>query len=155
MRRFFRKFTFVPALLVIAGFVGLVIYLSKPLESVESEATITGVVRASADLKPDAPLAYYAALYPGAARPPSEAPEFPLDDVQTDGEAFELVAEEGDGTQFWVLARVETAKIERWCKILQVPELRRRDDGSWVEAKTGKPLPPLDITVGRELPCSA
>lgn len=154
MRRFLRKFTFFPTLLILAGFVAAVILLSKPLKEAESPPAVTGVVRAAAELKRDTPLVYYAALHPGRARPASEAPEFPLDDAQTDaGEAFELVAEKGDGTRFWVLARVETAKIERWCKVVEVPPLRRLEDGTWVEAETEKPLPPLDITVGRETAC--
>ena len=154
VRHFFRKFTLVPALLVVAGFVGLIIYLSKPLEDVESAAAVTGVLRASADLKPDAPLTFYAGLFRGPVQPASEAPEFPLDDVQPDeGVAFELVAEKVDGTKFWVLARVDTAKIERWCTSVDVPPLRRLEDGTWVEAKTGKPLPPLDITIDRTTPC--
>lgn len=154
MRRFFRKFTFFPALLVVAGFVGAVIYLSKPLEEAESPQTVTGVVRAAAELKPDAPLMYFAGLYRGEARPPSQAPDFPLDDAQPEeGARFELVAEREDGTRFWVLARVETAKIERWCKVVELPALRRLNDGTWVDAATGKALPPLEITVGTQTPC--
>ncbi len=154
MRRFFGKFTFIPALLVVVGFVGLIIYLSKPLEDEESPPALTGIVRAAPELKQDAPLVHFVALYPGTKRPPAEAPEFPIDDAQPDaGTSFELVPEKGDGTQFWVLARVETAKIERWCEVLDVPPLRQLEDGEWVEAATGKPLPPLDITVRRQSLC--
>jgi hypothetical protein len=97
---------------------------------------------------------YYAALNRGRGRPAVEAPEFPLDGAQPDaGDTFELAAEQGDGTRFWVLARVETAKIERWCKVVELPPLRRLEDGKWVEAATGKPLRPLEITVDRSTPC--
>jgi hypothetical protein len=154
MRRLLRKLTFVPTLLILAGFVAAVILLSKPLEDEESPPTVTGAVRATAELKRDAPLVYYAALNRGRGRPAVEAPEFPLDGAQPDpGETFELAAEQGDGTRFWVLARVETAKIERWCKVVELPPLRRLEDGKWVEAATGKPLRPLEITVDRSTPC--
>jgi hypothetical protein len=154
MRSLLRKFTFVPTLLILAGFVVAVILLSKPLKDEESPVAVTGVVGATAELKRDAPLVYYAALNPGRARPAEEAPEFPLDDAQPDaGKTFELAAEKGDGTRFWILARVETAKIERWCAVLELPPLRRLEDGKWVEAATRKPLRPLEITVDRSTPC--
>jgi hypothetical protein len=154
VRRLLSKFTFVPTLLILAGFVVAVILLSKPLKGEESPAAVTGLIRADADLTRDTPLVYYAALNPGRARQPGQAPEFPIDDAQTDaGEMFELAPEPGDGTRFWILARVETAKIERWCKVVDVPPLRRREGGTWVEAATGKPLAPLEITVDRSTPC--
>ena len=152
--RVFRKLTFLPVFLVLAGFVGAIVWLSKPLKEEESPPAVTGVVRAAAELRPDAPLVYFVGLNKGATRPASEAPEFPLDDAQPDaGTTFELVAEKGDGSQFWVLARVDTAKIERWCEVVDVPPLRRLEDGTWVVAETGKPLPPLEITVDKETSC--
>ncbi|HEY7793726.1 MAG TPA: hypothetical protein VIA10_06960 [Gaiellaceae bacterium] len=152
--RFFRRFTFLPVVLILAGFVVAVFWLSRPPKSEESPPTVRGTITASSELKPDAPLVYFVGLNPGATKPPAQAPEFPLDDAQPDaGETFELVAEEGDGSRFWVLARVETARIERWCKSVDVPPLRRQDDGTWVVASTGKPLPALRITVDKTTPC--
>jgi hypothetical protein len=154
VRRFLRKFSFLPVILILAGFVVGTVLISKPPKEQESLSVVTGIVHAAPDLRPDAPLTYFAALNPGRARLASEAPEFPLDDAQTDeGESFELVAEPGDGKQFWVLARVETAMIERWCKVVELPPVRRLEDGTWVEAETGKPLAPLDITVDRTTAC--
>jgi hypothetical protein len=152
--RLFRKFTFFPVVLVLAGFVASVFWLSRPLEEAESPPTVTGVVRASAELRRDAPLVYFVGLNKGETRPASQAPEFPLDDAQPDeGATFELVAEKGDGARFWVLARVDSAKIERWCEVVDVPPLRRLEDGTWVVAATGKPLPALHITIDKETPC--
>jgi hypothetical protein len=154
VRRFLRKFTFFPTVLILAGFGAAIWWLAQPLEEAQSPPAVTGVVRAAPELRPDAPLVFSVGLNPGPTRPASEAPEFPLDDVQPDeGATFELVAEEGDGRQFWVIARVDTAKIERWCEVVDVPPLRRLEDGTWVEAETGRPLPPLDITVDRDTPC--
>ena len=154
MRRFLRKFSFLPVILILAAFVFGTVLISRPPEDQESPSVVTGIVHAAQNLRSDAPLIYFAALNPGRVRPASEAPEFPLDDTQTDeGETFELAAEPGDGTQFWVLARVETAKIERWCKVVELPPVRRLEDGTWVEAETGNPLAPLNITVGRDVPC--
>jgi hypothetical protein len=151
---FFRKFTFLPVILVLAGFVGAVFWLSRPPKSEESPPTVTGNIRATDRLRQDAPLVFFVGLNKGKTRPASQAPEFPLDDAQPDpGDTFELVAEEGDGSQFWVLARVETAKIERWCEVVDVPKLRRLDDGTWVVAATGKPPPPLEITVDMKTAC--
>jgi hypothetical protein len=143
-----------PVVLVLAGFVVAVLWLSRPPKSEESPPTVTGTITASADLKADAPLVYFVGLNSGATRPPAQAPEFPLDDAQPDeGEPFALVAEDGDGPRFWVLARVETAKIERWCKSVDVPPMRRLEDGTWVVASTGKPLPAMHITVDDKTPC--
>jgi hypothetical protein len=152
--RFFRKFTFMPVVLVLAGFVAAVFWLSRPPKSEESPPTVTGTITASEDLKQDAPLVYFVGLNRGATKPPAQAPDFPLDDAQPEeGETFGLVAEEGDGSRFWVLARVETAKIERWCKSVEVPPMRRQEDGTWVVASTGKPLPAIHITVDDSTPC--
>lgn len=143
-----------PVILVLAGFVLAVFWLSRPPKSEESPPTVTGRIAAGADLKKDAPLVFFVGLNKGETRPASEAPEFPLDDAQPEAdETFELVAEKGDGTRFWVLARVDTARIERWCKVVDVPPLRRLEDGTWVEASTGKPPPPLRITIDKTTAC--
>jgi hypothetical protein len=152
--RLFRKLTFLPVILLLAGFALAVFWLSKPPASEESPPTVTGHVRASAALKRDAPLVFFVGLNKGEIRPASEAPEFPLDDAQPEvGETFELSAEEGDGSQFWVLARVDSARIERWCQVVDVPRMRRLEAGTWVVAATGKPLPPLEITVDKKTSC--
>ena len=152
--RILHKFSFMPVILVLGGFVFAVFWLSKPPESEESPPTVTGHVRATERLKRDAPLVFSVGLNKGRRRPASQAPEFPLDDAQPDpGETFELVAEEGDGSQFWVLARVDSARIERWCEVVDVPRMRRLEDGTWVVAATGKPLPPLEITVDKTTAC--
>jgi hypothetical protein len=152
--RILRKFTFMPVILVLAGFVAAVFWLSRPPKSEESPPTVTGHVKASARLKQDAPLVFFVGLNKGKTRPASEAPEFPLDDAQPEpSETFELVAEEGDGSQFWVLARVDSARIERWCEVVDIPRMRRLEDGTWVVAATGKPLPPLTITVDKKTAC--
>ena len=152
--RFFRKFSFMPVVIVLAGFVFAVFWLSRPPKSEESPPTVTGRIDGTAALKQDAPLVYYVGLVKGEMQPPAEAPEFPLDDAQPEqGETFELVAEEGDGTQFWVVARADTARIERWCKSVDLPPLRRLEDGTWVVASTGKPPAPLRITLDKTTAC--
>ena len=152
--RILHKFSFLPVILVLGGFVLAVFWLSKPPKSEESPPTVTGHVRATERLKRDAPLVFFVGLNKGQTRPASEAPEFPVDDAQPDaGETFELAAEEGDGSQFWVLARVDSARIERWCEVVAVPRMRRLEDGTWVAAATGKPLPPLEITVDKKTQC--
>lgn len=154
MRRFVRKLTFVPVALILAGFVVFTVFISKPLRGSEKRGFVEGTVNVAPELKPDAPFVRYVALYAGDVQPADALPSFPVNDIQPEADgAFELTPDLEDGTRFFLLARIETAKLERYCKLIALPPVRRVDDRNWVDAKTGKPLPPVRITVDASEPC--
>lgn len=152
--RLLRKLTFVPVALILMGFVAFTIFIAKPLRGSEKRGFVEGTINVAPELRPDAPFVRYVALYAGAVEPADALPEFPVNDVQTnDDGAFELTADQEDGTRFFLLARIETAKLERYCEEIALPQVRRLDDRNWVNAKTGKPLPPVRITVDKSERC--
>lgn len=154
MRRFVRKLTFVPVALILVGFVLFTVFISKPLRSSEKDGFVQGTISVAPELKPDAPFVRYVALYAGDVRPADALPEFPVNDVQTnDDGVFELTPDAEDGTRFFLLARIETAKLQRFCTEIALPEVRRLDAKNWVDATTGRPLPPLRVTVDKSEPC--
>ena len=154
MRRFFGKFTFFPVILILAGFVWFTLRIAEPLKEAERKSLVTGSIRPAGSLEPDGPFIPYVALHKGVANGLEAVPEFPLDDQQPEGDgAFELSADERDGRQFYLLARFETAKQERFCTTVTLPKVRRTADGHWLEASTGKPLEPVRITVDKSLRC--
>lgn len=154
MRRVFRKLTFVPVVLILVGFVLFTVFISKPLRSSEKDGFVQGTIDVAPELRPDAPFVRYVALYAGDVKPADALPVFPLNDVQTDDDGgFELTPDQEDGTRFFLLARIETAKLERYCKRIGLPRARSLDARHWVDATTGKPLPPLRITVDKREPC--
>jgi hypothetical protein len=153
VRRFLGKFSFLAAILLVAGFAYFTYAITKPVTSVQKPTLVRGTVRPAAALGPDAPFVRYVALHPGR---PSAAgvPEHPLDDqVTADDGTFELRADEIDGTRFYLLARIETAREEFWCEIIELPPVRFREHGTWVEAATQAPLEPVRVTVDRSRRC--
>lgn len=154
MRRFLRKFAFSPVILILAGFVWFTLEIAEPLQKAERKSLVTGTIHPAAPLRPDGPLIPYVALHKGVPGP--RVPEFPLDDEQPEGDgdgAFELSADERDGRRFYLLARIETAKQERFCEKIALPRMRRAEDGVWLQAATGQPLERLRITVDKSQPC--
>lgn len=152
--RLLRKLTFAPVVLILVGFVVFTIFIAKPLRGSEKRGFVEGTIDVAPELMPDAPFVRYVALYAGEVKPADALPDFPLNDVQTEDDGvFELTPDREDGTRFFLLARIETAKIERYCKEIALPEARRLDDRNWVDAKTGKPLPPVRITVDKSERC--
>jgi hypothetical protein len=152
VRRFLRKFTFIPVILILAGFTLFAIKISDPLKKAERKSLVTGSIHPANPLRPDGPFVPYVALHKGEPGP--VVPEFPLDDAQPDGDGkFELSADEGDGRQFYLLVRFETAKSERYCKTMALPTMRRTEDGVWLDAATGKSLQPVRITVDKSERC--
>ena len=139
--------------LILGGFVWFAIDISDPPEAAERESLVTGSIHAADPLKPDGPFTPYVALHKGA--PDLEAiPDFPLDDRQPDGSGtFELSADKGDGTRFFLFVRFETAKLERWCRIVELPRMVQTADGVWVEPASRRPLPPQRITVDKSTRC--
>jgi hypothetical protein len=153
--RLFRKLSFFPVVLLLAGFVLFTVFISKPLRGSEKHGLVEGTIREAPELRPDAPFFYYVALHAGAPRAPGQVPEFPVHDVQTEDDGvFELSADTDDGPRFYLLARVETAKLERFCKVVPLPELERIENGDWVNVRTRKRLPPVRITVDKSIPCT-
>lgn len=154
MRRLLRKLTFVPVALILAGFFLFTLFISKPLRGSEKRGFVEGTLNVAPELKPDAPFVRYVALYAGDVKPGGALPAFPVNDIQTEANgAFELTPDLEDGTRFFLLARIETAKLERYCKVIALPPVRRIDDRNWVDAKTGKPLPPVKATLDKSEPC--
>jgi hypothetical protein len=154
VRRFLRKFSFVPVLVILGGFVAFSLWVADPLKEAERESLVTGSLHPADPLRPDGPFIPYVALHKGELQEPESVPEFPLDDAQPEGDGkFELSADELDGQQFYLLARFETAKSERYCKTVPLPRMRRNEDGVWLEAATGKQLQPLRIAIDKSLRC--
>ncbi|MHB1243366.1 MAG: hypothetical protein ACYC1P_08215 [Gaiellaceae bacterium] len=152
MRRLVGKFTFFPVVLILAGFVVFTVAIAKPLKKAERRGLVVGTVTPADALRDDGPFRPYVALHRGA--PGAEIPEFPLDDRQPlDDGKFELSADQTDGTRYFVLARIETATLERWCETVALPPMRQLEDRSWVEAATGKPLAPVRISVDDSTRC--
>ena len=152
MRRLFGRFTWIPVILILGGFIWFAIRISNPPEEAERESLVTGTIHAADPLKPDGPFVPYVALHKGEVVEPTAAPEFPLDDRQPDGSgAFDLSADASDGTRFYLLVRFDTAKQERFCKTVALPEMKRTAEGVWLVAETGKPLEPQRITVDKSV----
>ena len=153
MRRFLGKFSFLTALALVAGFVYLSAVLSDPVDRVQKDVLVRGTIRPAAALRPDAPFIRYVAVHAGSPSVDDANVQSPVDDAQTspDG-AFELVADELDGTRFLLLARIETAREELWCETVELPPVRHVEDG-WVAQATGRPLEPVRITVDRATRC--
>jgi hypothetical protein len=153
--RLFRKLSFFPVVLLLAAFVLFSVFISKPLRGSEKHGLVEGTIRADPALRPDAPFFFYVALHSGAPQTPDKVPEFPVQDVQTEDDGvFELSADTDDGPRFYLLARVETAKLERFCKVIPLPELKRLENDDWVDVRTGKRLPPVRITLDKSIPCT-
>jgi hypothetical protein len=155
VRRFLRKFSFIPVILILGGFIAFSLWVADPLQEAERKSLVTGSIHPADPLRPDGPFIPYVALHKGTLRSPEDVPEFPLHDAQPDGDGkFELSADEGDGRQFYLLVRFETAKSERYCKTVPLPRMSRTEDGIWLEAATGEQLPPLRIAVDKTERCS-
>jgi hypothetical protein len=137
---------------MVAAFVWFTIEISKPVEGTLQEDLVTGTVHAAPELAPDGPFLTYVALHAG--RPSAETPEDAVSDqlVEDDG-SFALPADEIDGSTFFLLARIETAREEFYCERIALPPMRV-DDDEWVVAATGEPLEPRRIVVDRSTRCS-
>ena len=152
MRRFFRKFTFVPVVVILAGFVLFTFVISKPVREAEKHGVVHGTIVPAGALRADGPFVRYVALEPG--RPGEPIPPFAVDDKQPgDDGSFELDADAADGTEFYLLGRIESAKIERWCLTVPLPRMRRTDERGWVNAATGKRLEPVKLSVDKTSRC--
>jgi hypothetical protein len=151
LARFLSGFGWAIVLLIMGGFVWFAIEISKPVEGTLRHDLVTGTLRPARELGPDGPFLGYVALYPG--RPGDERPAYPLDDeLPEDDGSFSLAADAIDGTRFYLLARIETAKEQLFCRLVPLPEVRATDEG-WVAAATGEPLLPRRIVVDRSRPC--
>ncbi|HUP32952.1 MAG TPA: hypothetical protein VM184_07955 [Gaiellaceae bacterium] len=154
MRRLLARFAFVPVILILAGFIAFAIGLSDPPEEVERASLVAGSILPARALEPEGPFIPYVALHKGEPEGIAAVPDFPLDDRQPDLDgAFELSADPGDGRRYYLLARFETAKQERYCALLALPEMRLTEAENWVVASTGKPLEPQRLTVDKSTRC--
>lgn len=154
MRRHLRKFTFIPVILIIAGFIAFAIGLSDPPEEAERESLVTGTLQPVGALESEGPFIPYVALHKGVPESVDAVPDFPLDDRQPELDGgFDLSADPGDGRRFYLFARFETAAQERYCALLALPEMRPTETGGWVLVSTGKPLEPQRLTVDKSTPC--
>jgi hypothetical protein len=154
VRRFFRRFSFIPVILILGGFIAFTLWVADPLKKSERKSLVTGSIHPADPLRPEGPFIPYVALHKGSAPDPEGVPEFPVDDEQPDGDGkFELSADEGDGRQFYLLVRFETVQSERYCKTVPLPRMRRAEDGVWLDAATGKRLQPLRISVDKSERC--
>jgi hypothetical protein len=154
MRRLSARFAWVPVVVILAAFIAFAIGLSDPPEEVERKSLVAGTIRPVGALEREGPFIPYVALHKGPPEGVEAVPDFPLDDRQPelDG-AFELSADPGDGRRFYLFARFETARQERYCALLALPEMRPTEAGGWVVASTGKPLEPQRLTVDKSTRC--
>ena len=154
VRRFLRKLSFFSVVLTLIGFVAFTIFIAQPLRGSEKHGLVEGTIAAAPELRPDRPFVYYVALHAGPQRAADEVPALPVQDVQPDDDGgFELSADAGAGTRFYLLARVETARLERYCQVTPLPELQRIENGDWVDVQSRKRLAPVRITVGKSVRC--
>ena len=151
MRRFLGKFSFLFVILLVAAFAYGTYAITKPVTRAEKDALVHGTLRPAAALLPDAPFVRYVALHRG--RPAGAAGSLVDDVVAAEDGAFELRADAVDGTRFYVLGRIETAREELWCETVELPLVRHDDEREWVESATQKPLGPVRITVDRSTRC--
>jgi len=150
-----RKLSFFPVVLLLIGFVVFTILIAQPLRGSEKHGLVKGSIAAAPALQPNRPFVYYVALHAGAPRAADEVPAFPLQDVQPGADGtFELSADERDGTRFFLVARVETAQLERYCTVTPLPELQRLENGDWVDLQSRKRLAPVRITVDKSVRCN-
>ena len=152
MAQFVSRFGWAIMLVIVGAFVWFSIEISKPVESSLQEDLIVGVIRHAPELDPEGPLLGYVALFAGR---PAGRPEYPVDDeLPAQDGSFALDADPIDGTRYFLLARIETAQERLFCETLALPEMRVDDDGQWVVASTGEPLPPKHVVVDKSTPCS-
>jgi hypothetical protein len=154
VRRLIERFSWLTAVALVAGFVYLTAVLSDPVDRVQKDVLIRGTIRPAPELRQDAPFIRYAAVHAGNPTVDDALVQSPVDDTQTSpAGGFELVAGERDGSRFLLLARIETAREELWCETVELPPVRHRDDGTWVEQATDRPLEPVEVTVDRGERC--
>jgi hypothetical protein len=152
VRRFLFRFGWVIVLVIVGAFIWFTIEISKPVEGSLQEDLVTGTMRAGTELAPDGPFLAYVALYAG--RPGAELPEDPVSDqLAEDDGSFALPADAVDGSAFFLLARIETAREEFYCETIPLPAMGV-DDDEWVVAATGEPLEPQRIVVDKSTRCS-
>jgi len=151
--RFLSSFGWLVVVVILGAFVWFAIEISQPVERTLQEDLVVGTIRHAAELDSQGPLLGYVALFAGPAT--GRRPEYPVDDKlpEQDG-SFALDADVLDGKRFFLLARIETAQERLFCETIALPEMRVDDDGQWVVAATGEPLPPKHVVVDTSTPCS-
>ena len=67
---------------------------------------------------------------------------------------FELLADDSDGTQFFVYAWMEMSDFTIYCQSIGLPKMRyvKGDDAGWVDAATGKKLETLTVQLRKRCP---
>jgi len=156
VRRVLRKLgpvlSFLPVLLILAGFAWFTFETADPLQRVEKEPLAVGRVVPDEELAERGPLTFYVALYAGSGR---ELPQFPVDDAlaEQDG-SFVLRAQASDGERFFLFARVETADFALYCTTRPLPPVRPRPDGTWVLAANRGTVPQLTIEIDASDRCT-
>lgn len=154
MRRLFNRFTWIPVVLILGGFVWFTTWVSDPVEEAQRKDLVTGTIEPAGALQGRGPFIPYVALHAGRPTAPDRAPDVPLDDRQPEEDGrFDLSSDAGFGSRFFLLVRFETAQQERYCRVVPLPEMRRAADGVWLVAATGERLPPQRIAVDTSTPC--
>jgi hypothetical protein len=72
----------------------------------------------------------------------------------TEEARFELLADDSDGTRFFVYAWMEMSDFTIYCQSIGLPKMRyvRGDDSGWVDAETGKKLETLTVRLRKRCP---
>ena len=103
------------------------------------------------------PLRGRASLYAGRPRNPTNT-DVSVDDAEevnletAEQPRFELNADRGDGTRFFVYAWMELSNFDIYCDSIALPRMRfvgDAEEGRWVHAGTGEPLGELRVQLRR------
>ena len=106
------------------------------------------------------PLRGRASLFAGAPREVTQS-SVAVDDAEevnleaSEEARFELLADDSDGTQFFVYAWMEMSDFTIYCDSIGLPRMRYMkdgDDASWVDAETGKTLDTLTVPLRKRCP---
>jgi hypothetical protein len=122
----------------------------------EKVTVVTGVVEPTREQLAPGPVRIAVDLHPGRPRRVAET-DTPIDDdvpLPEERGRFELGAGPADGPLFFVRAIVELSTFDTACGDAALPPLRFvEEDGRerWVDARTGRPPPPLRLRATR--PC--
>ncbi len=142
--------------LLVAAFGFFTAWVARLREGPEKVTVVRGVVEPTRRQLAPGEVRIGVYLHPGAPRRLTDA-DTPIDDDTPTAEGrrrFRLGAGPADGPKFFVHAVVELATFDEFCADAALPRLRfvESDGGErWLDARTGRPLPPLRLRATR--PC--
>jgi hypothetical protein len=140
---------------IVAAFAFFTVYLPRFRTGEEKLIVARGLVLTTPAQRASGPVTIYVSLFRGRPRRVDPA-ETPVDDASPDPTRsltgsgptsfrFEFEAAPEDGPAFFVRALVETPAFDQFCEDARLPPARVVDE-RWVDARTGRRLPPLRLS---------